>query len=234
MIDGLNRATDVMLSAKMAVVMGYGEVGKGCAQALRGQGARVVVTEIDPICALQAAMEGFQVSRLEDVVETADIFITATGNRDVVTIDHMRRMKDKAIVGNIGHFDNEIDMAGLESSEAVRKTIKPQFDEWTFPNGRSILVLAEGRLMNLGCATGHPSFVMSASFSNQVLAQIELHRRAEDYEPGVHMLPKSLDEKVARLHLDHLGAQLTELTPGQAGYINVPVEGPYKPEHYRY
>ncbi|MDE2754689.1 MAG: adenosylhomocysteinase, partial [Gemmatimonadota bacterium] len=233
-IDGLNRATDVMLSAKMAVVMGFGEVGKGCAQALRGQGARVVVTEIDPICALQAAMEGFQVSRLEDVVETADIFITATGNRDVVTIDDMRRMKDKAIVGNIGHFDNEIDMAGLESSEAVRKTIKPQFDEWTFPNGRSILVLAEGRLMNLGCATGHPSFVMSASFSNQVLAQIELHRHAEEYELGVHMLPKSLDEKVARLHLDHLGARLTELTPGQADYINVPVEGPYKPEHYRY
>ena len=233
-IDGLNRASDVMLSAKVAVVMGYGEVGKGCAQALRGQGARVVVTEIDPICALQAAMEGFQVARLEDVVETADIFITATGNRDVVTIGHMRRMKDKAIVGNIGHFDNEIDMAGLESSEAVRKTIKPQFDEWTFPNGRSILVLAEGRLMNLGCATGHPSFVMSASFSNQVLAQIELHRRAEDYELGVHMLPKSLDEKVARLHLDHLGARLTELTPEQADYINVAVAGPYKPEHYRY
>jgi len=233
-IDGLNRASDVMLSAKVAVVMGYGEVGKGCAQALRGQGARVVVTEIDPICALQAAMEGFQVARLEDVVETADIFITATGNRDVVTIGHMRRMKDKAIVGNIGHFDNEIDMAGLEGSEAVRKTIKPQFDEWTFPNGRSILVLAEGRLMNLGCATGHPSFVMSASFSNQVLAQIELHRRAEDYELAVHMLPKSLDEKVARLHLDHLGARLTELTTEQADYINVPVAGPYKPEHYRY
>ena len=233
-IDGLNRASDVMLSAKVAVVMGYGEVGKGCAQALRGQGARVVVTEIDPICALQAAMEGFQVARLEDVVETADIFITATGNRDVVTIDDMRRMKDKAIVGNIGHFDNELDMAGLESSEAVRKTIKPQFDEWTFPDGRSILVLAEGRLMNLGCATGHPSFVMSASFSNQVLAQIELHLRAEDYELGVHMLPKSLDEKVARLHLDHLGARLTELTPSQADYINVALEGPYKPEHYRY
>ena len=233
-IDGLNRASDVMLSAKVAVVMGYGEVGKGCAQALRGQGARVVVTEIDPICALQAAMEGFQVARLEDVVETADIFITATGNRDVVTIDDMRRMKDKAIVGNIGHFDNEIDMAGLEGSEAARKTIKPQFDEWTFPNGRSILVLAEGRLMNLGCATGHPSFVMSASFSNQVLAQIELHRRAEEYEMGVHMLPKPLDEKVARLHLDHLGARLTELTRDQADYINVAVGGPYKPEHYRY
>ncbi|MXW19096.1 MAG: adenosylhomocysteinase [Gemmatimonadetes bacterium] len=233
-IDGLNRASDVMLSAKVAVVMGYGEVGKGCAQALRGQGARVIVTEIDPICALQAAMEGFQVARLDDVVETADIFITATGNRDVVTIDDMRRMKNKAIVGNIGHFDNEIDMAGLEGSEAVRKTIKPQFDEWTFPGGRSILVLAEGRLMNLGCATGHPSFVMSASFSNQVLAQIELHRRAEEYEMGVHMLPKSLDEKVARLHLDHLGARLTELTESQADYINVAVEGPYKPEHYRY
>ena len=233
-IDGLNRASDVMLSAKVAVVMGYGEVGKGCAQALRGQGARVIVTEIDPICALQAAMEGFEVARLEDVVETADIFITATGNRDVVTIDDMRRMKDKAIVGNIGHFDNEIDMAGLEGSEAARKTIKPQFDEWTFPGGRSILVLAEGRLMNLGCATGHPSFVMSASFSNQVLAQIELHRRAEEYEMGVHMLPKSLDEKVARLHLDHLGARLTELTESQADYINVAVDGPYKPEHYRY
>ena len=233
-IDGLNRASDVMLSAKVAVVMGYGEVGKGCAQALRGQGARVIVTEIDPICALQAAMEGFQVARLEDAVETADIFITATGNRDVVTIEHMRRMKDKAIVGNIGHFDNEIDMAGLEASEAVRKTIKPQFDEWTFPGGGSILVLAEGRLMNLGCATGHPSFVMSASFSNQVLAQIELHRRAEDYELGVHMLPKELDEKVARLHLDHLGARLTELTDEQADYINVSVDGPFKPEHYRY
>ena len=233
-IDGLNRASDVMLSAKVAVVMGYGEVGKGCAQALRGQGARVIVTEIDPICALQAAMEGFQVARLEDVVATADIFITATGNRDVVTIDHMRRMKNKAIVGNIGHFDNEIDMAGLEGSEAVRKTIKPQFDEWTFPGGRSILVLAEGRLMNLGCATGHPSFVMSASFSNQVLAQIELHRQAEEYELGVHMLPKSLDEKVARLHLDHLGARLTELTEDQADYLNMAVDGPYKPEHYRY
>ena len=233
-IDGLNRASDVMLSAKVAVVMGYGEVGKGCAQALRGQGARVIVTEIDPICALQAAMEGFQVARLDDVVETTDIFITATGNRDVVTIDDMRRMKDKAIVGNIGHFDNEIDMAGLEGSEASRKTIKPQFDEWTFPNGRSILVLAEGRLMNLGCATGHPSFVMSASFSNQVLAQIELHRRAGDYELGVHMLPKSLDEKVARLHLDHLGVRLTELTADQADYLNVAVDGPFKPEHYRY
>ena len=239
-IDGLNRASDVMLSAKVAVVLGYGEVGKGCAQALRGQGARVVVTEIDPICALQAAMEGFQVARLEDVLETADIFITATGNKDVITLDHMRRMKDKAVVGNIGHFDNEIDMAGLEGSEAARRTIKPQFDEWTFPAGHgrpeatSILVLAEGRLMNLGCATGHPSFVMSASFTNQVMAQIELHRRAEAYGAGVHMLPKALDEKVARLHLGKLGARLTELTPEQAAYINVSVDGPYKPEHYRY
>ncbi len=233
-VDGLNRATDVMLSAKTAVVMGYGEVGKGCAQALRGQGARVVVTEIDPICALQAAMEGFQVVRIEDVVGSADIFITATGNRDVVTLDHMRQMKDKAIVGNIGHFDNEIDMAGLETSEATRTTIKPQLDEWTFPSGRSILVLAEGRLMNLGCATGHPSFVMSASFANQVLAQIELHQGAEGYERDVYMLPKRLDEKVARLHLDHLGARLTELTREQADYLNVPVQGPFKPEHYRY
>ena len=239
-IDGLNRASDVMLSAKVAVVLGYGEVGKGCAQALRGQGARVVVTEIDPICALQAAMEGFQVARLEDVLESADIFITATGNKDVITLGHMRRMKDKAVVGNIGHFDNEIDMAGLEGSGAVRKTIKPQFDEWTFPAGpdrpeaTSILVLAEGRLMNLGCATGHPSFVMSASFTNQVMAQIELHQRGDAYGPGVHMLPKALDEKVARLHLDKLGARLTELTPEQAAYINVPVDGPYKAEHYRY
>ena len=233
-IDGLNRASDVMISAKVAVVMGYGEVGKGCAQALRGQGARVVITEIDPICALQAAMEGYQVARLEDVVETADIFITATGNKDVVTLDHMRRMKDKAIVGNIGHFDNEIDMAGLESSTAVRKTIKPQFDEWTFPDGKSILVLAEGRLMNLGCATGHPSLVMSASFSNQVMAQIELHQRHDSYDVGVHLLPKSLDERVARLHLDRLGIRLTELTPEQSAYLNVPVGGPYKPDHYRY
>jgi len=233
-IDGLNRATDVMISAKVAVVMGYGEVGKGCAQALKGQGARVVVTEIDPICALQAAMEGYQVARLEDVIETADIFITATGNRDVVTLDHMRRMKDKAIVGNIGHFDNEIDMAGLEGSDAVRKTIKPQFDEWTFPDGRSILILAEGRLLNLGCATGHPSLVMSASFSNQVMAQIELHQRHDSYDIGVHLLPKTLDERVARLHLDRLGVRLTELTPEQADYINVPQGGPYKPDHYRY
>ncbi|NNM32116.1 MAG: adenosylhomocysteinase, partial [Gemmatimonadetes bacterium] len=233
-IDGLNRASDVMLSAKTAVILGYGEVGKGCAQALKGQGARVIITEIDPICALQAAMEGYQVLTLEDVVETADIFITATGNRDVITLDHMKRMKDKAIVGNIGHFDNEIDMAGLERSGAERNTIKPQFDEWIFSDGHSILVLAEGRLMNLGCATGHPSFVMSASFTNQVMAQIELHQRAESYSVGVHMLPKILDEKVARLHLDKLGVRLTELSPTQASYINVDVQGPYKPEHYRY
>ncbi len=233
-IDGLNRATDVMLSAKTAVVMGYGEVGKGCAQALKGQGARVVVTEIDPICALQAAMEGFQVVRLEDVVESADIFITATGNRDVVTLAHMRRMKDKAIIANIGHFDNEIDMEGLESSEAVRRPVKPQLDEWVFPTGRGILVLAEGRLMNLGCATGHPSFVMSASFTNQVLAQIELHQRSREYSVSVHMLPKSLDERVARLHLDQLGVRLTRLTPEQASYTGLPQDGPYKPEHYRY
>ncbi|MDH3222399.1 MAG: adenosylhomocysteinase [Gemmatimonadota bacterium] len=233
-IDGLNRASDVMLSAKTAVVLGYGEVGKGCAQALKGQGARVIVTEIDPICALQAAMEGFQVLTLEDVVETADIFITATGNKDVITLDHMARMKDKAIVGNIGHFDNEIDMAGLERSDARRNNIKPQFDEWIFPDGHSILVLAEGRLMNLGCATGHPSFVMSASFTNQVMAQIELHQRAEAYPIGVHMLPKLLDEKVARLHLNKLGVRLTELTPSQAAYLNVDTQGPYKPGHYRY
>ncbi len=233
-LDGLNRATDVMLSAKVAVVLGYGEVGKGCAQALKGQGARVVVTEIDPICALQAAMEGFQVARLDDVVAEADVFVTATGNKDVITLDHMRRMKDKAIVGNIGHFDNEIDMAGLESSEAVRIPIKPQFDEWRFPDGHGVLVLAEGRLMNLGCATGHPSLVMSASFANQVMAQIELHRNHADYEIGVHFLPKSLDEQVARMHLERLGIRLTELTPEQADYINVPVDGPYKPDHYRY
>ena len=234
-IDGLNRATDVMLSGKVAVVCGYGEVGKGCAQALRGQGARVVVTEIDPICALQAAMEGFQVSTVDDVVATADIFITATGNKDVITIDHMRRMKDKAIVGNIGHFDNEIDMAGLKRSPGIRHVnIKPQYDEWIFPDGHSILVLAEGRLLNLGCATGHPSFVMSASFSNQVLAQIELHQNAERYERQVYTLPKHLDEKVARLHLDKLGAKLTGLTPEQAAYIGVQQDGPYKADHYRY
>ncbi|HEX7049975.1 MAG TPA: adenosylhomocysteinase [Longimicrobiales bacterium] len=234
-VDGLNRATDVMIGGKVAVVCGYGEVGKGCAQALRGQGARVVVTEIDPICALQAAMEGYQVVRLDDVVETADIFITATGNRDVITADHMARMKDKAIVGNIGHFDNEIDMAGLKKVPGIRRiNIKPQYDEWRFPDGHGVLILAEGRLLNLGCATGHPSFVMSASFTNQVMAQIELHTRADRYENRVYVLPKKLDEKVARLHLDHLGVALTTLTPAQADYIGVPVEGPYKPDHYRY
>jgi adenosylhomocysteinase len=234
-IDGLNRATDVMLSGKVAVVCGYGEVGKGCAQALKGQGARVVVTEIDPICALQAAMEGYQVATLEDVLETADIFITATGNRDVITAGHMSRMKDKAIVGNIGHFDNEIDMAGLRKIDGLERiNIKPQYDEYRFPDGHSVMILAEGRLLNLGCATGHPSFVMSASFTNQVLAQIELHQNSGEYEKKVYVLPKHLDEKVARLHLDKLGVRLTELTPKQAEYINVPKEGPYKPEHYRY
>jgi adenosylhomocysteinase len=234
-IDGLNRATDVMLSGKVAVVCGYGEVGKGCAQALRGQGARVVVTEIDPICALQAAMEGFQVATVDDVVSTADIFITATGNKDVITADHMQRMKDKAIVGNIGHFDNEIDMAGLKKWSGIQRVnIKPQYDEWIFPDGHSILVLAEGRLLNLGCATGHPSFVMSASFSNQVLAQIELHLHGDRYERKVYTLPKHLDEKVAWLHLGKLGAKLTALTADQATYIGVEQQGPYKPEHYRY
>ena len=233
--DGLARATDVMLGGKVAVVFGYGEVGKGCAQALRGQGCRVVVTEIDPICALQAAMEGFQVATIADVIETADIFITATGNQNVITIDHMKRMKDKAIVGNIGHFDNEIDMAGLKKVAGIEKiNIKPQYDEWRFPDGHSILVLAEGRLLNLGCATGHPSFVMSASFTNQVLAQLDLHAHADTYGKRVFMLPKKLDEQVARLHLDKLGVKLTTLTKEQASYIGVPVEGPYKPEHYRY
>ena len=233
--DGLMRATDVMLGGKLAVVCGYGEVGKGCAQSLRGQGCRVIVTEIDPICALQAAMEGYQVTTLEDVVETADVFVTTTGNFDIITADHMSRMKDKAIVGNIGHFDNEIDMAGLKKIPGVRcENIKEQYDEWIFPDGRSILVLAEGRLLNLGCATGHPSFVMSASFANQVLAQIELATRRDQYENQVYMLPKQLDEEVARLHLDHLGVKLTELTRAQADYIGVPIEGPYKPDHYRY
>jgi adenosylhomocysteinase len=233
-VDGLNRATDVMLAGKAVVVCGYGDVGKGCAQALKGQGARVIVTEIDPICALQAALEGYQVTTLEDVVGTADIFITATGNKGIITVDHMRRMKDKAIVGNIGHFDNEIDMAGLKKAGVKRVNIKPQYDEFVFPDGHSVLILAEGRLLNLGCATGHPSFVMSASFSNQVMAQIELHANASKYERKVYTLPKHLDEKVARLHLDKLGVRLTQLTPEQAAYIGVPVEGPYKPDHYRY
>jgi adenosylhomocysteinase len=233
--DGLARATDVMLGGKVAVVMGYGEVGKGCAQALRGQGCRVIVTEIDPICALQAAMEGFEVTTLESIVDKADIFITATGNYNIITIEHMKRMKDKAIVGNIGHFDNEIDMAGLKKTAGIQKiNIKPQYDEYRFPDGHGVLVLAEGRLLNLGCATGHPSFVMSASFTNQVLAQLELHANAEKYGKSVTMLPKALDEEVARLHLDHLGVKLTTLTKDQADYIGVPTEGPYKPSHYRY
>jgi adenosylhomocysteinase len=246
LLDGINRATDVLIGGKMAVVCGYGDVGKGCAEALRGQGARVVVTEIDPICALQAAMDGYQVVRLEDVVEQADFFITATGCKDVITADHMRRMKDKAVVGNIGHFDNEIDMAGLARIPGVRRTeIKPQVHEWTFPAEgpdsevgerpeRSIIILSEGRLLNLGNATGHPSFVMSNSFSNQVLAQIELFTRPEEYPLGVHVLPKHLDEEVARLHLDALGARLTELSKDQAEYLGVDVAGPYKPDHYRY
>jgi adenosylhomocysteinase len=234
-VDGIFRATDVMLGGKVAVVLGFGEVGKGCAEALRGQGARVVVTEIDPICALQAAMQGYQVTTLEAVVETADVFITATGNKDVITAAHMARMKDKAIVGNIGHFDNEIDMAGLKKVDGIKRVnIKPQYDEWVFPDGHSVLVLAEGRLLNLGCATGHPSFVMSASFTNQVIAQIELWQNAAKYENRVYMLPKQLDEEVARLHLDKLGVKLTELTPAQAEYLGVSPQGPFKPAHYRY
>ncbi len=233
--DGLARATDVMLGGKVAVVCGYGEVGKGCAQALRGQGCRVIISEVDPICALQAAMEGFQITILDDVVETADIFITATGNLNVISVQHMSRMKDKAIVGNIGHFDNEIDMAGLKKVAGIQKVgIKPQYDEWIFPDGHGVLVLAEGRLLNLGCATGHPSFVMSASFTNQVLAQLELWTNEHAYEKKVYTLPKLLDEEVARLHLDALGVKLTELTPEQAEYIGIPVGGPYKPDYYRY
>jgi adenosylhomocysteinase len=235
LVDGLNRATDVMLGGKVAVVFGYGEVGKGCAQALRGQGCRVIITEIDPICALQAAMEGYEVKRIGDVLETADIFITATGNLNIITVEHMKRMKDKAIVGNIGHFDNEIDMAGLKKMPGIQRiNIKPQYDEWRFPDGHSVMVLAEGRLLNLGCATGHPSFVMSASFTNQVIAQLELHQNAGKYEKKVYILPKHLDEEVARLHLDHLGVKLTTLTDEQAKYIGVKPEGPYKPAHYRY
>jgi adenosylhomocysteinase len=235
LVDGLNRAVDVMLGGKVAVVCGYGDVGKGCAESLRGQGARVLVTEIDPICALQAAMEGYQVTTLDDVVETADIFITATGNRDIITADHMARMKHQAIVANIGHFDNEIDVAGLAALDGVeRVNIKPQVDEWVFPDGHAIILLSEGRLMNLGNATGHPSFVMSNSFSNQTIAQIELFTKRDEYETRVYVLPKHLDEKVARLHLGALGAKLTELSPQQAAYIGVPVEGPFKPDHYRY
>jgi adenosylhomocysteinase len=235
LIDGINRATDVMIGGKVAVICGYGDVGKGCAESLRGQGARVIVTEIDPICALQAAMEGYEVRTLEGVVETADIFITATGNKGIVTADHMARMKHNAIVGNIGHFDNEIDIAGLESSPAEKVNIKPQVDEWRFPDGHSIILLSEGRLLNLGNATGHPSFVMSNSFTNQVIAQIELYGQPDGFTAkDVTVLPKHLDEKVARLHLAALGVNLTELSEEQAAYLGIPVEGPYKPDHYRY
>jgi adenosylhomocysteinase len=235
LIDGINRATDVMIAGKVAVILGFGDVGKGCAASLRGQGARVIVTEIDPICALQAAMEGYQVATLDDVVESADIFITTTGNKDIITAKDMGRMKHQAIVGNIGHFDNEIDMAGVAAIEGIEHiNIKPQVDEWVFPNGHSVLVLSEGRLLNLGNATGHPSFVMSNSFTNQVIAQIELFGNEESYEREVYVLPKYLDEKVARLHLPALGVRLTELTKDQADYIGVPMEGPYKPDHYRY
>jgi adenosylhomocysteinase len=235
LIDGINRATDVLIGGKVAVVCGYGDVGKGCAEALRGQGGRVIVAEIDPICALQAAMDGYQVNTVDDVVDSADIFITATGNVDVITVEHMRRMKHQAIVGNIGHFDNEIDIAGLAAVPGiVRNNVKPQVDEWVFPDGHSIIVLSEGRLLNLGNATGHPSFVMSNSFTNQVIAQIELFTKTADYPIGVYTLPKQLDELVARLHLPALGAKLTELSKEQAEYIGVSVEGPYKPDHYRY
>jgi adenosylhomocysteinase len=240
LVDGINRATDVLIGGKTAVVCGFGDVGKGCAESLRGQGARVIVTEIDPICALQAAMEGFQVATLEDVVDTADIFVSTTGNFNIITAEHMARMKHQAIVGNIGHFDNEIDMAGLERIPGIQRVnIKPQVDEWVFPPvaGRAehaVIILSEGRLLNLGNATGHPSFVMSNSFTNQVMAQIELFTKASEYPLGVHVLPKHLDEKVARLHLPALGVRLTTLTKEQADYIGVPVDGPYKPDHYRY
>ncbi len=235
LIDGIFRATDVMIAGKTAVVFGFGDVGKGCAQSLRGQGARVIITEIDPICALQAAMEGYQVLTLDDVVDVADIFVTATGNRDIITAAHMASMKHNAIVANIGHFDNEIDMAGLARTPGITRTqIKPQVDAWTFPDGHSVIVLAEGRLVNLGCATGHPSFVMSASFTNQVLAQIELYTRTEHYPVGVYVLPRHLDEKVARLHLDKLGVKLTPLSEAQADYLGVPLGGPFKTDQYRY
>jgi adenosylhomocysteinase len=235
LIDGINRATDVLIGGKVAVVCGYGDVGKGCAESLRGQGARVIVTEIDPICALQAAMDGYQVSRLEDVVATADIFVTATGNLGVITASHMSQMKHQAIVGNIGHFDNEIDMAGLARIPGIKRiNIKPQVDEWLFADGHAVIVLSEGRLLNLGNATGHPSFVMSNSFTNQTIAQIELFTKGDQYPVGVHVLPKHLDEKVARLHLGALGVRLTELSKEQAAYLGIPVEGPYKADHYRY
>jgi adenosylhomocysteinase len=235
LIDGLNRALDVMISGKVAVVCGYGDVGKGCAQSLRGQGARVIITEIDPICALQAAMEGYEVTTVEDTLGKADIYITTTGNVDIITVDHLTKMKDQAVVANIGHFDNEIQMDALNARKDVKRVnIKPQVDKYIMPDGREIYVLAEGRLVNLGCATGHPSFVMSASFSNQTLAQLDLWRNRDSYKPGVYRLPKKLDEEVARLHLDKIGVKLTKLTEAQAAYIGVPVDGPYKPEHYRY
>ena len=235
LIDGIKRATDVLIGGKVTVVCGYGDVGKGCAESLRGQGARVIITEIDPICALQAAMDGYQVARLEDVVASADIFVTATGNRDVITAAHMAAMKHQAIVGNIGHFDNEIDMAGLETWPGItRENVKPQVDEWRFADGHGVIILSEGRLLNLGNATGHPSFVMSNSFTNQTMAQIEIFTKRDDYERRVYVLPKHLDEKVARLHLDALGVRLTKLTPDQASYLGIPLDGPYKPDHYRY
>ena len=235
LIDGINRGTDVLIGGKVAVVCGYGDVGKGCAESLRGQGARVIVTEIDPICALQAAMDGYQVATLDDVVGTADIFVSATGNRDIISAAHMAAMKHQAIVGNIGHFDNEIDMAGLARTPGIRRVnIKPQVDEWVFPDGHAVIVLSEGRLLNLGNATGHPSFVMSNSFTNQVMAQLELFTRTSEYPIGVYTLPKHLDEKVARLHLDALGVKLTRLTKAQSDYVGVPVDGPYKPDTYRY
>ena len=234
-VDGIMRATDVMLAGKTAVVCGYGDVGKGCSQSLRSQGCRVLITEIDPICALQACMEGYEVVRLDDVVDQADVFVTTTGNYNIIRADHMAKMKHNAIVGNIGHFDNEIDMAGLVNIEGVQRiNIKPQVDEWAFPDGHSVIILAEGRLLNLGCATGHPSFVMSNSFTNQVMAQIELFANASLYENKVYTLPKHLDERVARLHLDKLGVELTELTDEQSAYLGIPKEGPYKPDHYRY
>ncbi|WP_084038284.1 adenosylhomocysteinase [Demequina sp. NBRC 110053] len=232
--DGINRATDVLMGGKVAFVAGYGDVGKGAAEALRGQGARVVVSEVDPICALQAVMDGYEVARIEDVVDRADFFITTTGNKDIVRVEHMAAMKDKAIVGNVGHFDNEIDMAGLARSGAKHQPIKPQVDEWTFADGHSVIILSEGRLLNLGNATGHPSFVMSTSFANQVLAQIELWTNLSAYPLGVHRLPKVLDEKVARTHLDALGVRLTEMTAEQADYLGIPQHGPFKPDHYRY
>ncbi|HEY7262463.1 MAG TPA: adenosylhomocysteinase [Trebonia sp.] len=235
LVDGINRGTDVLIGGKVALVCGYGDVGKGCAESLRGQGARVIVTEIDPICALQAAMEGYQVATLDDVIGQVDIFVTATGNKDILTAEHMAKMKHQAIVGNIGHFDNEIDMAGLAATPGIKRVnVKPQVDEWVFPDGHTIIVLSEGRLLNLGNATGHPSFVMSNSFTNQVIAQIELFTKTDQYPLGVYTLPKHLDEKVARLHLDALGVKLTTLSKEQADYIGVPVDGPYKSDHYRY